>query len=305
MATMDKLLEMSHHAREYIQGMPWEEIRAETGLSPNDAVYDIAYLDELIVAYKEALAVRDKLTLSYDVAASPEGLAAWEQSKDVIASRFNQFMAAVNANQQWLSGAPELHVETYRALVSRAYLGVVAAMEAHLKLILQIGGVDPALIVNSADVLYSACKGFVTLWDMGMLDPLKRSNPSQTPQPVSGLGITGFEIAAIVLASLAGVALICWMIYSGENAGKTAQLADDICARAGEERDPERQKRLLAACVEMRKKIAEELTKDPGQKAMNTAVTILSVGVIAYAGVLLLPHITRAFAKARAGRAAA
>jgi hypothetical protein len=305
MGTMEQLYQMAMHADEYIEGVPWEKIKERTGLDPNDAVYDIAYLEELKSAYEEALAVRDKLTLSYDVAATPEGLAAWEQSKEVLTSRLGQFMAAVNANAQWLSGAPELHVETYRALISRAYLDVVRAMQAHWNLIFQIEGLDPEYIVSSADIIYSTCKGLVTLYDMGMLNPLKRSNPSQTPQPVSGLGITGFEIAAIVLASLVGIAVICWVLYAGENAGEAADLADDICEAAIAEQDVEKKQMLLNACVEARNKITEELTKDPGQKALNTAVTILSIGAIAYAGFMLMPHLAKALAKTKSQKAGA
>jgi hypothetical protein len=62
---------------------------------------------------------------------------------------------------------------------------------------------------------------------------------------------------------------------------------------------------LLNACVEARNKITEELTKDPGQKALNTAVTILSIGAIAYAGFMLMPHLAKALAKTKSQKAGA
>ena len=294
---MDKLVQIARYGRQYIQGIDWEAIQAETGLAPNDAVYDLAYLDALAAAYRQALGVRNKLTLSIDVAASAQGLAAWEQSKNIITNRSEQFMAAVNANAQWISGAPEFHVETYRALISRVWINVVSAMQAHMKLILQHGGVAPEDIVASADIVYSGCKGIVTLYELGMLDPIKRSGAAPTPAPTSGLGVAAGGVAVVVLASLVGLAVIAWVIYAGENAAQTAQLADDLCEAAINEPDPELREPLLEACVEVRKAIATELNKDPGEAALNTAVTILSVGVIAYGAVLLLPRVMESWRK--------
>jgi len=287
--------DMANAARGYLRGVDWVGIRDQTGLAPEEAVYDIAYLDELVGVFERAEAVRAQLDLSWDVPTAGSG-AAWSMAERGLLSVEGAFMHALNANQPWMATQVEYDVELWRAFVSKLYLDALQCAVIHRNLVLQVGGVDPATIGPSADAVASSFEAILGLWELGVLDPLRRRNPRQAP--LAGLGeIT--VVSAVLIGSVLAVAIIAAAMVLSERTQSTMALADDICAAALAETNPERRAALLEACGQLREQIIAAMAKQPGEVALEKTLIVLSIGALIYGAVLLVPHFKRALSRAK------
>lgn len=284
--------EMATAARGYIGGVNWGAL----GMPVEDAVYDIGYLDQIVAAFERAERVRGKLALSWEVPTATSG-AAWHVAEQGLLSAEGAFVHALNANQPWMTQDIEIETETWRAFVSKLYMDALHCAVIHRNLILQVGGIDPETIARSADAVVASFSCIVGLWEMGVLDPLRADAPR--PAPVRGLGDVSVP-ALVTIGAVLAVAVIAAAVVMDEQNQMTATMADDLCAAAINEPDPERKQLLLQACTETRNEIIERMSLKPGEQALNTAIMVLSVGVLVYGGVMLVPHLVRAWRRPRA-----
>lgn len=303
MAMLDKLVALASHATPLPTGIDWESIKRRTGQTPEQDVYGMGeYRQQLATAFREVAQVRAKLRLSYAFLVSHpiETLAAWDEAERAFDSSFERAMAAINANFTWFSGAPEFHTETWRAIVTKMHISLVSGIGAHLQVLPQLGGMSEREIIEWADRLHGGCQAFVQLDKLGYLNPIKKA-PSAAPRPTSGIGVV-FETGEIliVLALTVVVCFVAYLIYQNKKDERYIEYVKDVCRRA-ERAPPETKQDLMERCGRLEKAIVEQIKKDePITDVLKLVVTILSVGLLAYGGFLLLPHFTKALAKSRA-----
>jgi len=294
------LSDIAEHARGYIQYLDWDAVMEKTGVETReDAVYTMAYRDEMEALADKALGIRKKLDLTWDVP-TEDALVAWEACKQSLISKEGLFWDAVGANQKWLSDDVVMDTEVWRATVSRIYMTAMTAVMAHVNIMLQMDGrATPREIVDSANAAYAQLSAFCLLWDLGALNPLKKSSPTQVPGPtsVSGLGIvwTPAVLTAVVVAAVLIVAVISYAVVMNSKNEAAAAIAADICRTAAQEPDPATREQLLKACVSL-----AAVPEDPASNILKTVGVVLAIGGVVYAGVLLAPYLASSLRKARA-----
>jgi len=199
-----------------------------------------------------------------------------------------------------------MDLELFRAVITKIYKDALEGCLTHIQYILQLAGVEPREIAQSADHVSVAVESLEWLLEYGVLNPILRKPRAVEPwmgrmlegaSPASGLG--AWQVAlAIGISAAVVVAVIAAALVVDEENGRLAAQREAICAEAMRNPDDEYHRRVLDACVELNK-AAQENMQPPGIEGINKALMIAAVGLVIYGAVLMAPHFTRALGKAK------
>jgi len=298
---MGFVTDMAQRAKQYVWGIRWGQITND----PYADVYtELQYIVPLRQAMREIMAFADEIDWTWDVYDQPgneEALTAWYGVREGILTKDSAVMGAINAGRSKLLGneAPAIELETWRAFVSQMFSLAMRSYEAHMNLIWQYGGADPALIVKNADYVHAMCQALRVLWDYGALNQLRKGTKQSS---IQGLGadpiITPTGIVLVILGAAVLIYMVAYLIESSAVVLKQMNLADEICAEAI--KDPTNRAK-QRACRNAQKNLENVKPDDPFYTQLNIVAAFAGVGILVYVGSLVLPNVLEAWAERRVG----
>ncbi len=266
MTVLDRL---SQNAVKYISGVPWSSFTRD----PHADVYgEVKYYLSLAQQMRDVMAFAGEIDWTWDVYQRPDGdtaLAAWYGVRDGVLSKDSAIMAGLDANAKSVSG-PSYELEVWRAFVSRMFASAMQGFTIHKSLLLQLGRIDPAVIVNNADKVHALCMALKVLNTTGLLNRLRKNQVGAVPVAVAVI---------IAVGSVAALSVIGWYIVQLEAISSQYTLANQVCERAVETRDA----RLLEACAKAQDALKTVVPQKGPWDAVGTVATFAGVGILIWA----------------------
>lgn len=291
---MGVIEDLAVRATHYITGIPWSSITSD----PYADVYgQLQYYVQLREKMREVFEFADQIDWTWDVVNDPEhedAIVAWYGVEHDILAKENLLKSALVSNVSEVSGsaAPEFDLEIYRAFVSEMFALAMRGFIIHENLLLQLDGKDPALIVNNADAIHALLMALRKLWDLGLLNPLRKSSA------LSGLGVGALAPAvatAIVIGSVVALSIIAWFLVKMTALLSQWQLGQEICSKAMQDPTPEK----LKACREAQQAIKDASNIGSPMDVYTTLAWFGGIGILVYVGATVLPDLLVGLQRAR------
>jgi hypothetical protein len=201
--------------------------------------------------------------------------------------------AAVNAQSPSLLGGASVE---YSKDVLRTYVYMLWESAISVFELFKDGMIFHVVPANQvADLADTLCRFFNSFVKMdlqlGAFNGIKK-------EAGSNLSLTWQVTAVIAIAVVAVFMILAWWVITYQELSKVNQRKSDICKKAIEEKNPT----LMNWCLQKADK-ANPIVQLPqtvvraGASAMTPALTVMGIGLVAYAGIMLYPHLKGALTR--------
>jgi hypothetical protein len=284
------IAEIAESSRDYLVGFPWSQMSGK----PADSIFTMEPGDVLQKKFKEAHDKLADLELTTDLEVlNANVLRARDGVENGLLEKEAIFMSIVQSNidkrtaivRDPSGAAASLDREVLRYFITKTWIKNLEAATALVYGVPQQGiasGVTSAdAVVSAYDQVYAGFSALEFLYDLGLLDPIKKQPrivPWMRTMTVSGTRIgepvsTGIIIGTVVL-TVAAMAILAWFILEWKRLDALGDVVDATCKKATESGDQKQ----IELCQKLGHELAQAGTKLPGLLGLDVGIGAAVVG---------------------------